>query len=155
MFTTEISENVKKKAFHAAFNQALKAYDADEVPVGSVILYNNQIIARNRNRIIEKRDPTAHAEILAIKAAAKKLKNERLIDCHLFTTLEPCTMCAGAIILARISSVFFLAEEARLPALRYLLKMKNYNHYPEVYFYRDFMHDSSELLKNFFKKKRK
>ena len=143
-----------EKALRIAYKEALKAYEADEVPIGAAIVFDNEIISKGRNRIIEKKDPTAHAEILAIQAAAKKIKNERLVDCHLFTTLEPCAMCSGAVILARIKSVFFLAKERKLPALRDILEKKGHNHYPQALYNPHPKYDSSLLLKNFFQNKR-
>ena len=151
---TELSVELIEIALCEAYKEALKAYKADEVPVGSVILHNNIIIAKTRNRIVEKKDPTAHAEILAIKKAAEFLNNERLNECFLFTTLEPCTMCSGAIILSRIKSVYYLAEERKAPSLKEILKKKTYNHYPKIYYYPMTKYNSSQLLSQFFAKKR-
>ena len=98
-----------------ALKEARLARDRDEVPVGAVIVdKNNNILASNGNRIIELSDPTAHAEILCIREASKKIKNERLINCKIFSTLEPCLMCASAISLARIEKVFFGAYDYKL-----------------------------------------
>ena len=85
-----------------AFKEAEQAYKQKEVPVGAVIVHDNKIIGRGYNQIETLRDPTAHAEIIAITAAAAHLENRRLDDCTLYVTLEPCPMCAGAIVLARI-----------------------------------------------------
>ena len=99
-----------------AFTEAEKAYQKNEVPVGAVIVYNNKIIGRGHNLIETLQDPTAHAEMLAITAAANSLTSWRLLDTSLYTTLEPCTMCAGAILLSRIKKVFYGAKDNRMGA---------------------------------------
>ena len=90
-----------------ALNEASKAFDQDEVPIGAVIIQNDKIIGRGYNQVEQLKDPTAHAEIIAITSAANTLNNWRLADCELFVTKEPCPMCAGAIINSRIKSVYF------------------------------------------------
>ncbi len=97
----------------AAVAQARLAARRGEVPVGAVIVRDGMIVARGRNEIIARRDPTAHAEVLAIRAAAARLRNERLPGCTLYTTLEPCPMCAGAIIHARLDTVVFGARDPK------------------------------------------
>jgi tRNA(adenine34) deaminase len=97
----------------AALAQAATAARRGEVPVGALIVRAGAVIARGRNEIVARRDPTAHAEVLAIRAAAKRLRTERLTGCTLYTTLEPCPMCAGAIVLARLDRVVFGAREPR------------------------------------------
>lgn len=96
-----------------ALKQALKAYQNDEIPVGAVIVYQDKIIARAYNKREKKQDATAHAELLAIQKACVALNSWRLEDCSLYVTLEPCAMCAGAIIQARIKNVFYGAKNAR------------------------------------------
>ena len=91
-----------EKFMKEALNEAKKAYEKLEVPVGAVIVKNGKIIARAHNEKETKFDTTKHAEILAIQKASKKLKSWRLIDCDMYVTLEPCPMCAGAIINSRI-----------------------------------------------------
>lgn len=93
----------------AALDQARAAAAAGEVPVGAVIVRDGQIIAQARNRMRELTDPTAHAEMLAIRAASQALGSERLIGCDLWVTLEPCPACAGAIAAARIARLYFLS----------------------------------------------
>ena len=100
----------------AAVAQARIAMRRSEVPVGAVIVRSGRVIARGRNEIVGRQDPTAHAELLAIRKAAARLKNERLPGCTLYTTLEPCAMCAGAIVLARIDRVVFGAGEPKTGA---------------------------------------
>ena len=96
-----------------ALIEAKKADNRNEVPVGAIITdENNNIIASNGNRMRELNDPTAHAEILVIREACKKIKNHKLTECSLFTTLEPCAMCAMAISLAGIKNLYFAASGA-------------------------------------------
>src|SRR3569832_1457145 len=90
-----------------ALKAAETARNSAEVPIGCVIVLNNEVIATAGNRTLADRDPTAHAEILAIRQSAKAVGSERLTDCDLYVTLEPCTMCAGAISFARIRRVYF------------------------------------------------
>jgi tRNA(adenine34) deaminase len=89
---------------------------AEEVPVGAVIVFQGRVIARGRNRIRELKDPTAHAEVLAMRAAGQHLKSERLRETTLYTTLEPCALCAGGIVLARIPRVVFAAADPKAGA---------------------------------------
>ena len=99
-----------------AFREALKAYEIDEVPVGAVIVYEGEIIARAHNQIRLLKDPTAHAEMIAITQAAAHLKNERLTGCDLYATIEPCSMCAGAAVLGRLSKIVFGATDPKTGA---------------------------------------
>jgi tRNA(adenine34) deaminase len=101
-----------------AFLEAENAYRKKEVPVGAVVVYENRVIGRGHNLIETLQDPTAHAEILAITAAANYLASWRLDDTSLYVTLEPCTMCAGAILNARIKELIFGAPDPRLGACR-------------------------------------
>ncbi|MCX7553542.1 tRNA adenosine(34) deaminase TadA [Marinicella sp. S1101] len=97
----------------AALAQAKAAAQADEVPVGAVVVHDNQIIARAHNQVITLNDPTAHAEVLALRQAAKAIGNYRLIDCELFVTLEPCSMCAGACVHARLKRLVYGASDTK------------------------------------------
>jgi tRNA(adenine34) deaminase len=99
-----------------ALKCAKKAYDSEEVPVGAVIVKNNKIIARGYNKSISLKDSTAHAEIIAIRKACKKLNNYRLNDCSIYVTIEPCSMCAGALILARVKKIYFGAKDIKAGA---------------------------------------
>ena len=99
-----------------ALRQAEMAYEAGEVPIGCVIVKDGKIIGRGRNQVEALQDPTAHAEILAITAASATLENWRLEDCILYVTLEPCPMCAGAILNARISQVVYASPDQRFGA---------------------------------------
>jgi tRNA(adenine34) deaminase len=96
-----------------ALKAAAKAGNAGEVPIGCVVVRGNEVIASAGNRTLRDRDPTAHAEVLAIRQAAASLGSERLIDCDLYVTLEPCTMCAGAISFARIRRLYYGALDAK------------------------------------------
>jgi tRNA(adenine34) deaminase len=106
-----------------ALAQARMAACGGEVPVGTLIVRDGKVVARARNEIVGRRDPTAHAEIIAIQRAAKKLKNERLNGCVLYTTLEPCPMCAGAIVLARLEGVVYGARDPKAGAAGSLLDL--------------------------------
>jgi tRNA(adenine34) deaminase len=96
-----------------ALDEARAAAAAGEVPVGCVIARDGAVIARARNRTLADRDPTAHAELIAIRAAAAALRSERLVDCDLYVTLEPCTMCAAAISFARIRRLYYGAADPK------------------------------------------
>ena len=96
-----------------ALNEARKAQTAGEVPVGCVIVHDGAVIAAAGNRTLTDRDPTAHAEVVAIRAAAQKLGSERLTDCDLYVTLEPCAMCAAAISFARIRRLYYGAPDPK------------------------------------------
>lgn len=102
-----------EKFMRAALREAAKAGEAGEVPVGAVIVQGNKIIARGKNERETKKDPTAHAEIVALKKAGKHLNRWNLSDCELFVTLEPCAMCSGAIVYARIAHVYYGTEDLR------------------------------------------
>ncbi len=101
------------KFMKAAINEAIKARDKDEVPIGAVIVYGGKIIARAHNLMEKTQLATAHAEVLAINKACKKLKSWRLDDAEIYVTIEPCAMCAGAIVNARIKKVYFGAYEKK------------------------------------------
>ncbi len=118
-----------------ALAEAYKAFDEDEVPVGAVIVHQDQIIARAHNQIKTLRDPTAHAEMIAITQAAAYLRNERLNECILYVTIEPCSMCVGASVLARLKTVVFGANDPKAGACGSavdLVKPGLYNHTLEV-----------------------
>lgn len=96
-----------------ALKEAVKAFDKEEIPVGCVIVFQNSIIAKTHNQVETLKDPTAHAEILAITAAAEYLSSKQLAGCSMYITLEPCAMCAGAIVLAKIENLFFGAYDIK------------------------------------------
>jgi len=119
-----------------AFAEARAAADAHEVPVGCAIVRGGEVIARAGNRTLRDRDPTAHAELLAIRAAAAALGSERLTDCDLYVTLEPCAMCAAAISFARIRRLYFGAADPKGGAVEHGVKFfaaATCHHRPDVY----------------------
>ena len=101
----------------AAVQEAHRAYDEGEVPIGAVVVVDNQIIASNHNRTEQQHDPIAHAEILAIRDACRHISYERLTDASLYVTVEPCVMCAGALVLSRIRQVVYGAENPKAGAI--------------------------------------
>ncbi len=119
-----------------ALAAARSAADAGEVPIGAVIVKDGQIIAEAHNSPRTDHDPTAHAEIMAIRAAAKVLGDERLTDCELWVTLEPCAMCAGAIAHARIARLYYAASDPKGGAVEHgsrVFDQPQCLHRPEVY----------------------
>ena len=139
-----------------AYKQALIAYEKSEVPIGAVLVYNSQIIVREHNKTLTLSDPTAHAEMLAIKQAADVMKNHRLVGAKLYVTLEPCIMCLGAIVQARIAEVIYACDDLRVgPFSREgYHKNENLNHNLKVT--TGIMADEcSQLLKRFFLERRK
>lgn len=127
-----------------------------EVPVGAVIVRGREVLAESHNRTVERRDPTAHAESLAIRAAARGLGDWRLVDCTLYTTLEPCAQCAGAIVLARIPRLVFGAHDPKAGmagSLENLVQDPRLNHRVEL-LGGVLANESSELLRAFFRARR-
>ena len=146
----------KEKFMKEALKQAQKAYEKEEIPVGAVIVKNHKIIARAYNEKEDKQDSTKHAEILAIQRASKKLKTWRLTDCEMYVTLEPCSMCAGALIQARIKKVYIGTMDEKTGAcgsVLNLLEDYEFNHKVEVE--RGILQkDCEQILKNFFRELR-
>jgi tRNA(adenine34) deaminase len=110
----------------AALAEAHAAAEAGEVPVGAVAVVDGAIVARGQNRVLRDVDPTAHAEIVAMRAAAKALGNYRLSECELYVTLEPCAMCAGAMIHARLKRLVYGAADPKAGAAGSVLEVLNY-----------------------------
>ncbi|MEO8447208.1 MAG: tRNA adenosine(34) deaminase TadA [bacterium] len=108
-----------------AFKEAEKAFDKEEIPVGCVIVFQNSIIAKTHNQVETLKDPTAHAEIIAITAAAEYLHSKQLAGCSVYVTLEPCAMCAGAIVLSKIENLFFGAYDLKSGACGSVLNVTN------------------------------
>ena len=140
-----------------ALNEAALAYNAGEIPVGAVVVdENGNIIATGHNEKEQTNNATAHAEIIAIQSAGQKLNNWRLSGCTLYVTLEPCPMCAGAIVMARLARVVYGLPDAKTGALESLFNIPGHpslNHYVEVT--AGIKEDECrKLLKNFFKAKR-
>ncbi len=139
-----------------ALEAAEKAGQAGEVPIGCVIVRNSEVIATAGNRTLTDRDPTAHAEVLALRAAAHILGSERLTDCDLYVTLEPCTMCAAAISFARIRRLYYGASDPKGGAVESGVRFfaaPTCHHRPEVY---SSVGESqaAALLRDFFKARR-
>ncbi|HSF13516.1 MAG TPA: nucleoside deaminase [Erythrobacter sp.] len=139
-----------------ALAQARKGADAGEVPIGAVIVKDGVVIAEAHNSPRTDHDPTAHAEIMAIRAAAKALGDERLTDCELWVTLEPCAMCAGAIAHARIARLYYAANDPKGGAVEHgarVFDQPQCLHRPEVYSGMGEA-EAAELLKGFFRERR-
>ena len=139
-----------------ALKTAKNAGKAGEVPIGCVIVRGYEVIATAANRTLTDRDPTAHAEILALRQAADAIGTERLVDCDLYVTLEPCTMCAGAVSLARIRRLYYGAADAKGGAVESGVRFfasPTCHHVPEVYSAVGET-EASTLLKDFFKVRR-
>jgi tRNA(adenine34) deaminase len=144
------------QAMHAALTGARLAAEAGEVPIGAVVVHNGAIIARGQNRVLRDIDPTAHAEIVALRAAATVLANYRLSGCTLYVTLEPCAMCAGAMIHARIDRLVFAAADPKAGACGSVLSVVNH---PQLNHQMQLQHgiaadESAELLRKFFRERR-
>jgi tRNA(adenine34) deaminase len=136
-----------------ALKEAQKAPEHDDVPVGAVIVREKKIIARAHNQIELLKDPTAHAEMIAITQAAASLKNERLQETVMYTTLEPCPMCAGALVLARVDIIFYAAADPKAGACGSVLDIVNdprLNHQVKV-IHGLLAAESQELLQRFFR----
>ncbi len=146
----------KEKFMIEALKEAKKAYKKLEIPVGAIIVKDGKIISRAHNVKEERNDTTKHAEIIAIQKASKKLENWRLNDCEMYVTLEPCAMCAGAIIQARIKKVYIGTMDEKTGAcgsVLNLLQDYKFNHIVE--FEKGVLKEKSEkLLKDFFKELR-
>lgn len=146
-----------EKFMKVALDLANKAYKKDEVPVGAIIVKDNKIIAKGYNKRQKTQDATLHAEIIAIKKACKKLHTFRLNDCTLFVTLEPCAMCAGAIINARVGSVVFGCYDAKCGCCGSIYNLpedKRFNHNSTV-IGGVMEEECRELLTSFFESKRR
>ena len=147
---------MQEEFMQVALKEAKKAYKKLEIPVGAVIVKNGEIIAKAHNIKEEKKDTTKHAEIIAIQEASKKLESWRLNDCELYVTLEPCPMCAGAIIQSRIKKVYIGTLDEKTGACGSVLNLfKDYkfNHNVEVE-YGILKNECEEILKKFFKELR-
>lgn len=139
-----------------AYKEAQKALLKDEVPVGAVLVLDGKIIARGHNLKESKQLVTQHAEIVTIQKASKKFNNWHLDNCVLYVTLEPCVMCAGAIMQSRIKEVVYGAKDYKGGAIEstvYLYDIKGFNHYPKTTYLES--EKCSKIISNYFKNKRK
>jgi len=140
-----------------AFILAKKALSHDDVPIGAVIVRDNKIVARGENRVQKSKNPTLHAEMVAINRACKKLGQKFLDDCDLYVTLEPCAMCATAISFARIKNIYFAATDEKGGGITSNARMfENDKHLwkPNIFQMPEYAEKSAELLRNFFKQQR-
>lgn len=140
-----------------ALEQARLAGDAGEVPVGALVIKDGQLIAQAHNRNVMDRDPSAHAEIVALREAASRLGNHRLSDCEMVVTIEPCAMCSGALVHARLARLIYGAPDPKAGAVTSVLQVLNHpglNHKMEVV-PGVLAQDCSEILQTFFRQKRK
>lgn len=144
------------EAMEAALAEARSAAESGEVPIGAVVLHDGVIIARGQNSVLRNNDPTAHAEIVTLREAAKALGNYRLNGCTLYVTLEPCSMCAGAMIHARLGRLVFAAVDPKAGACGSVLEVLNHprlNHQMQVE--KGIMgEEAGELLRSFFRERR-
>jgi tRNA(adenine34) deaminase len=144
------------QVMQAALDEARLAGAAGEVPIGAVVVHEGAIIARGQNRVLRDLDPTAHAEIVALRAAATAIGNYRLLGCTLYVTLEPCAMCAGAMIHARLDRLVYAAADPKAGEVGSVLAVLNHpqlNHQMQV----DqgiLAEESAELLRSFFRERR-
>lgn len=149
---------LKKDDFYMreALKEAQKAFEDDEVPVGAVVVYKNQVIARGYNQVERLKDPTAHAEMLALTSATAYLNSKWLNDVSVYVTIEPCSMCAGAFVLARIKKIIYGADDPKTGACGSVINIvnnKKLNHRIDVK-KGILKEECGALLKEFFKKKR-
>ncbi len=141
----------------AALKQAMKAYDIGEVPIGCVIVYEDKIIGRGYNRRMTDKNTLSHAELIAIKKASKKLDDWRLDNCEMYVTTEPCQMCSGAIVQARIKKVYIGCMNPKAGcagSIMNLLQVDKFNHQVEIES-GILEKECSDILKNFFAALRK
>ena len=151
MEITTTDEKLMSKALH----EAQAAFKEDEVPVGAIILYQGKVISQARNQIEKLKDITAHAEILAITQAEKYLGTKWLKGCKMYVTLEPCTMCAGALILSRIDEVVFGANDDKTGAFGSKLNLNQLKLNHRIKISKGVLKDKcGKLLSEFFRKKR-
>lgn len=149
-------KNINRTFMLEALKEAKKAKVKGEIPVGAVIIKDGKVISRGHNQKEKKSDPTYHAEIIAIKKACKKLESWRLNDCEMYVTLEPCSMCAGAIIQSRINKIYIGTMDPKAGAVGSvvnLMDIKEFNHKVDV-IYGINQDECSNILKEFFKELR-
>jgi len=116
-----------KHFMNEAYKQAQQAFEENEVPVGAVIVHENKIIAKAYNQVETLKDPTAHAEMIAVTQAANFLSQKWLTNCSIYTTVEPCSMCAGALVLARIQKIYFAAKDPKTGACGSVVNIAHHN----------------------------
>lgn len=147
----------KEEYMAEALKEAKKAYRKGEVPVGCVIVCDDQIIARGYNQREKTKDPTAHAEMIAIRKATKKRKSWRLENCDMYVTIEPCAMCAGALMWSRIRTIYYGANDPKGGAVHSsfsLFDQTGIHHHPRIVS-GVLEKEASDLMKKFFQERRK
>lgn len=145
-----------EEAMQAALAEARLAEEAGEVPIGAVVVFEGRIIGRGQNSLLRNLDPTAHAEIIAMRDAAKAVGNYRLLGCTLYVTLEPCAMCAGAMIHARLDRLVYAASDPKAGACGSVLTVLNHpqlNHQMQVE-QGIAAEEAAEMLRAFFRERR-
>lgn len=156
--TTPAASNEQDKHFmQRAFKLAMQAEAINEIPVGAVVVYQDKVIGEGFNQSISLNDPSAHAEMLAIRQAGKSLNNYRLVDCTLYVTLEPCAMCAGLLVHSRVKRLVYGADDLKTGAagsVFNLVASEKLNHQIEVT-QSNMAEQCSEMLSAFFKRRRK
>jgi tRNA(adenine34) deaminase len=150
---TELTDS---DCMQAALAEARAAAEAGEVPIGAVVVHEGAIVARGQNRVLRDVDPTAHAEIVAMRAAAKVLGNYRLNGCTIYVTLEPCAMCAGAMVHARIDRLVFAAADPKAGACGSVLEVLNHQQLNHQMLVEQGIaaEEAGELLRGFFRERR-
>ena len=146
---------MENKFVNAALEEAKKAYDLNEVPVGAVVVQNGEIIAKAHNLKRSTNNIMNHAEIVAILKASEKNGDWRLNDCEMYVTLEPCPMCAGALVQSRIKKIYIGSEsniKSNKEMIKNILQNKDYNHFVEIEYLEN--KDCSQILTDFFNNKR-
>src|SRR5437868_7269049 len=154
--TMGLRMTVNEQFMRLALEEARRAEALGEVPVGAVVVLNQTIIARGCNRNLTDKDPSAHAEIIALRQAGAAIGNYRLLDCELYVTIEPCAMCAGALIQSRIQRLFYGASDPKAGAVKSVLQVLNHpalNHQMEVV-PGVLADECGRMLQEFFKKRR-
>jgi len=147
--------NLDEHYMQEALKEAVKAFDSDEVPVGAVIVHKGMVIGRAHNQIKLLKDPTAHAEMIAITQAASHLGNERLLDTTVYVTIEPCAMCAGAMILGRVKRLVFGATDSKTGAFGSALDVNKLALNHKIVVAKGILgEECAALLKEFFREKR-
>ena len=149
--------NSDERFMQEAFKMAVKAFELDEVPVGAVIVHEQRILAKAHNQVETLKDPSAHAEMIAVTAAAHALGQKWLHQCAMYVTLEPCAMCAGALVLARIDRLVFAASDQKAGACGSVLNVTQNSalNHMVVIEQGSMAEESSALMSEFFERKRR
>jgi tRNA(adenine34) deaminase len=144
------------EAMQAALDEARLAAEDGEVPIGAVVVRDGAILARGQNRVLRDVDPTAHAEIVALRTAAAAIGNYRLLDCSLYVTLEPCAMCAGAIVHSRLAKLVYAAGDPKAGACGSVLSVVNHPQLNHQMLVESGVcaEEAAELLRGFFRERR-